>query len=159
MVEAQWLDEREQEAWRGFLALRAQLMAHLGRELQRESGLSEADYAVLVELSEAPRQRLRLGVLSTRLSWAKSRLSKQITRMEQRGLVVREDCSTDGRGTFAVLTDAGRAGIDTAAPRHVAQVRRWFVEALTRDQLDALSGISRAVLCRLPSSVPPEWTV
>lgn len=147
--DAQWLDGREQAAWRGFLSLRSKLTSHLGRELQRRSGLSDADYAVLVELSEAPGGRLRLGALGDHLSWEKSRLSKQISRMSTRGLVSREECPTDARGAFAVLTQAGRAAIEAAAPVHVEQVRTWFVDPLTPAQLDAMAAISAAVLNRL----------
>src|SRR5947199_9866319 len=118
MAGTRWLDDREQAAWRGFLAMRSRLLSHLGRELQRQSGLSDADYAVLVELSEAPRRRLRLGALGARLDWEKSRLSKQISRMTGRGLVEREECATDGRGAFAVLTKTGLQAVQTAAPLH-----------------------------------------
>jgi len=147
-----WLDDREQAAWRGFLAMRSRLMSHLGHELQRQSGLSEADYSVLVELSEAPEHRLRLGELGTRLGWEKSRLSKQISRMTGRGLVEREDCVTDARGAFAVLTQTGRETIEAAAPLHAEQVRRWFAEVLTPQQLDTLAAISTAVVDRLAAA-------
>lgn len=129
--------------------MRSALLSHLGRELQRQTGLSEADYMVLVELSEAGENRLRLGELGERLDWEKSRLSKQISRMSVRGLVTREDCVTDARGAFAVLTTAGRTAIDTAAPVHVEHVRRWFVDALTPAQLDAMAAISASVVDRL----------
>jgi DNA-binding MarR family transcriptional regulator len=154
----QWLNEREQAAWRGFLSMRSKLMSHLGRELQRETGLSEADYSVLVELSEAPGERLRLGELGELLDWEKSRLSKQISRMSTRGLVGREECPTDARGAFAVLTKAGRTAIDIAAPVHVQHVRTWFVDALTPAQLDAMTAISTSVVKRLaehPVADPP----
>jgi DNA-binding MarR family transcriptional regulator len=144
-----WLDEPEQAAWRGFLSMRSKLMSRLGRELQRQTGLSDADYTVLVELSEAPGERLRLGELGERLDWEKSRLSKQISRMSTRGLVGREECPTDARGAFAVLTKAGRKAIDIAAPVHVAHVRAWFVDALTPAQLDAMTAISTSVVNRL----------
>jgi DNA-binding MarR family transcriptional regulator len=147
--DAQWLDEREQAAWRGFVSMRSKLMSRLGRELQRQTGLSDADYTVLVELSEAPGERLRLGELGDRLDWEKSRLSKQISRMSARGLVGREECRTDARGAFAVLTKAGRTAIDVAAPIHVEHVRTWFVDALTPTQLDAMAAISASVVNRL----------
>ena len=144
-----WLDGREAAAWRGFIDMRAALMARLGRELQRESGLSEADYSVLVELSEAEGRRLRLGGLGRGLGWEKSRVSRQVARMQARGLVEREDCLTDGRGAFAVLTPKGLDTVERAAPLHVGQVRRWFVEALSPEQLEAMAGIADAVIRRL----------
>jgi DNA-binding MarR family transcriptional regulator len=110
-----WLDDREMAAWRGFMTMRFKLLSHLARELHRQTGLSEADYDVLVALSEAPGDRFRLGELGQRLDWEKSRLSKQIGRMSTRGLITREDCATDSRGAFAVLTKAGRNAVEAAA--------------------------------------------
>lgn len=149
MSEPRWLDEREARAWRGYNRMRLQLNARLNRKLLRGAGLSLADYEVLVNLSEASDGRLRAFQLGDALQWEKSRLSHHLTRMQRRGLVLREGCSTDGRGAFVVLTDAGRAAIDRAAPEHVEDVRRAFVDVLTPAQLDALDEISRAVLARL----------
>jgi DNA-binding MarR family transcriptional regulator len=144
-----WLDKREHAAWRGFLAMYTQLTARLAKELKRQSGLSGADYAVLVGVSESAGARIRANELGDELQWEKSRLSKQITRMEERGLVARDICPTDARGSFVVLTELGRYAIEHAAPLHVEQVRWWFVDALTDRQLDELAAISRAVIARL----------
>ncbi|EFV11762.1 hypothetical protein HMPREF9336_03379 [Segniliparus rugosus ATCC BAA-974] len=144
-----WLDRREVAAWRGYLDMNAELMARLGRELQRQSGLSQADYGVLVELSEATGRRLRFGELAARLGWEKSRVSRQVARMHGRGLVEREDCPTDGRGAFVLLSPAGLDAIERAAPHHVGEVRRWFVDALTPRQLEAMAEIAGAVVRRL----------
>jgi DNA-binding MarR family transcriptional regulator len=151
-----WLDDREMAAWGGFMTMRFKLLSHLARELQRQTGLSEADYDVLVALSEAPGQRFRLGELGERLDWEKSRLSKQISRMSTRGLVTREDCATDSRGAFAVLTKAGRKAIETAAPIHVELVRKWFIDALTPAQLKAMTSIGTAVVDRLTENQADE---
>ncbi len=138
--------------------MRFKLMSHLARELQRETGLSEADYDVLVALSEAPGQRYRLGELSEQLDWEKSRLSKQIGRMSTRGLVTRDDCTTDSRGAFAVLTKSGRRAIEAAAPIHVDLVRKWFIDALTPAQLKAMTAIGTAVVDRLTEEQAAQVT-
>jgi DNA-binding MarR family transcriptional regulator len=83
------------------------------------------------------------------MAWSRSRLSHHITRMERRGLVTREDCTSDGRGAFVALTDAGWRAIRAAAPGHVASVRRHFIDLLSREQLDALAEISQTVVRRL----------
>ena len=145
----QWLDDREQRAWRGLLTMQAQLAGRLRRSLQRDAGLSDADYQVLVELSEAPTCRLRVFELVRALQWEKSRVSHHLRRMEERGLVERAECPTDGRGAFVVLTPTGRAAIEAAAPRHVAEVRRAFLDVLSPPQLDALGDITSAVLANL----------
>ncbi|MDP8977637.1 MAG: MarR family transcriptional regulator [Actinomycetota bacterium] len=129
--------------------MRLQLSARLNRNLVRAAGLSLADYEVLVSLSEACEGRLRAFRLADALRWEKSRLSHHLTRMQRRGLLRREECPTDRRGAFVVLTDAGRTAIERAAPEHVEDVRRAFVDVLTPAQLDALDEISRAVLARL----------
>jgi len=136
-------------AWRQFITMQAQLRARLARQLQRDSGLSEADYEVLVQLSEAPCARQRVFELGRATQWEKSRLSHHLTRMEQRGLVARETCPSDSRGAFVVLTDAGRKAIEQAAPQHVEHVREWFVDVLAPEQLDTLADLSDAVLQRL----------
>lgn len=144
-----WLDEREQAAWRGLVQVNQQLMARLNRSLTATSGMSDGDYAVLVALSEAPDHRLRAFELARSLTWEKSRLSHQLTRMERRGLVRREECTTDARGAFVAITEAGRSAIEAAAPRHVEDVRRWFVDALSPAQLDAMADLTATVLAHL----------
>ena len=149
MEEPRWLDAHEDRAWRGYTRMQALLSARLHRNLLRETGLSLSDYEVLVHLSEAPQGRLRAFQLGNALQWEKSRVSHHLTRMEGRGLVRRQECSTDGRGAFVVLTPNGRTAIEAAAPAHVAHVRDAFIDVLTPEQLDALAGISDAVLRRL----------
>lgn len=144
-----WLDAREYRAWRSFLTVQAHLRRVLGKELLRETGLSDADYAVLVHLSEAPAGRLRSFQLGIAADWEKSRLSHHLTRMERRGLVERQTCPSDSRGAFIALTPTGRAAIEAAAPFHVEQVRRWFTSAMTPEQLEELGTICEALLAQL----------
>jgi DNA-binding MarR family transcriptional regulator len=127
MADVPWLNAREQRAWRAFLDVTRELPAELNRQLTRDAGLSGADYALLVPLSEASEGRLRPRDLGRQVDWDRSRLSHQIRRMQERGLVVREECCTDGRGAFIVLTDRGRDAITSAAPDHVRSVRRFFL--------------------------------
>lgn len=148
-----WLDDREQAAWRGLLTMHRRLLHHLAQDLKHD-GLSESDFAVLVGVSEAPGQRIRAHELCAVLQWEKSRLSKQITRMEARLLVAREHCEHDARGSFVALTDEGREAIERAAPRHVDAVRALFFDALTAEQVDQLAAIATSVTNRLPPADP-----
>jgi DNA-binding MarR family transcriptional regulator len=152
--EPRWLDDAEDRAWRGYMRMRTLLHAQIVRDLAREADLSGPDYDVLSNLSEAPGRRSRLGDLAARMAWSKSRLSHHITRMEQRGLVAREDCASDGRGAFVVLTEAGFRVIQAAAPGHVASVRRHFIDLLSRDQLEALTRITDTVVGHLAEDQP-----
>ncbi|MFF4876629.1 MULTISPECIES: MarR family winged helix-turn-helix transcriptional regulator [unclassified Micromonospora] len=149
MDEPRWLDEQEQSAWRGYRQMRRLLDLELARELMRDAGLSEPDYDVLSDLSETPDQRLRLSELADRMLWSRSRLSHHLTRMQQRGLVTREECATDGRGAVVALTAEGRRAIEAAAPGHVAAVRRHFIDLLTPDEIVALDALAHRVVDHL----------
>lgn len=157
-TDARWLNDREQLAWRAFLNMHSQLTARLNRELQDGAGLSSADYVVLVWLSEQPDGPVRMLELARGLQWEKSRLSHQLTRMTARRLIERSNCSEDRRGTFIVLTPSGRDTLETAAPIHVAGVRRYLFDALDPSQLDALHAISQGTIDRLAPSASAEST-
>jgi DNA-binding MarR family transcriptional regulator len=151
MDEARWLDQREARVWRGIIGMQLQLGAVLERQLARD-GLSGADYALLVPLSEAPGGVLRARDLGRMVGWERSRISHQVTRMEKRGLVAREECSEDARGSMVRLTDTGRAAIVAAAPAHVAAVRKYFFDVLTDDELEVIGPALERVVDRLPDN-------
>ena len=132
-----WLSHDEQQAWRATVHLAQLLMRQLDRDLNAQ-GLNGHDYEILVELSEAPDRRLRMTELADATSQSRSRLSHQISRMESRGLVRRDDCEGDKRGTFAVLTSEGMAAIERVAPDHVDNVRRHFIDRLSPRQLEEI---------------------
>jgi DNA-binding MarR family transcriptional regulator len=144
-----WLDAEEDRAWRGFHALRTQLLGHLNRSLLEESGLSGADFEVLVAVSEAPGKRLRAVELGRALGWEKSRLSHHVTRMESRDLVRREECKDGSRGADVVLTAFGGRTIAAAAPPQLAEIRANFIDLLTPAQLRTLAEIADVVVKHL----------
>jgi DNA-binding MarR family transcriptional regulator len=150
--EVRWLDEREARVWRGIIGVQQRLSAVLERGLIREAGLSGADYALLVPLSEAQGGVLRARDLGRTVGWERSRISHQVTRMEKRGLVAREECSEDARGSMVRLTDAGRVAIVAAAPAHVAAVRRHFFDVLADAEIDVIGLALERVLGRLPDN-------
>jgi DNA-binding MarR family transcriptional regulator len=123
-------------------------MRQLDRDLH-PFGLSTHDYEILVELSEAPQSRMRMTELADRTAQSRSRLSHQINRMETRGLVTREDCEGDKRGTFAVLTAHGLATIAKVAPYHVASVRDHLIDQLDPAELTTLTNAYEPVLEKL----------
>ncbi len=144
-----WLTPEEQHAWRSFVRLHERLGGRLARLLQSESKVSAADFAVLVHLTDVPEGRQRYQDLSRALEWEKSRMSHHIARMASRGLVVREECAEDGRGAFVVITEAGRAAIEAAAPLHVEAVRSLFLDHVTPAELRTLAQISERVVAKL----------
>ena len=151
---SRWLTEDEQRAWRGLLQMTAQLNAAMNRQLQNDYGISLADYDVLVVLTEAPAGRRWVFEIADALAWEQSRVSHHLARMQRRGLIVREECAADARGAFVVLTEAGRAAIERAAPAHVDMVRELVFDGLSPDQLAALTTVTSRVLERVQALRP-----
>jgi DNA-binding MarR family transcriptional regulator len=151
-MSGEWLTADEQRAWRTYLRMSTLLPAHLNRQLQRDSGLSLPEYEVLVQLSEAADQRLRPYQLCEALNWEQSRLSHQLTRMERRGLVAREECAADGRGAFVMLRPDGASALQSAAPGHVAAVRQLIFDRLDGSQFTAFEDACAAILGALSES-------
>ncbi len=148
MATANWLTPEQLRAWKGLSLMHLQLQARLSRGLAHHD-LSYQDYLVLASLSDQPGGRRRVVEMSEELGWEKSRLSHHITRMCRRGLVRKEPCPSDQRGTFVVLSAAGREVLDLAAPGHVSDVQRYFFDQLSREQVAVLSSIADGVLARL----------
>jgi DNA-binding MarR family transcriptional regulator len=146
--DTRWLSDEEQRAWGSYIRLAKMLMRQLDRDLH-PFGLSTNDYEILVELSEAPGNRLRMTELADLTAQSRSRLSHQITRMEVKGLVRREGCEGDKRGTFAVITSRGMATIERVAPSHVESVRRHFMDHIPPEYLGVLTDAYQPVLDRL----------
>ncbi|MBH5337053.1 MarR family transcriptional regulator [Streptomyces pactum] len=132
-----WLSEDEQRAWRTHLDVNRLLTHQLERDLQ-PFGLTMNDYEILVNLSESAERRMRMSDLAAATLQSKSRLSHQITRMENAGLVRREHCESDRRGLYAVLTDHGWETMVKVAPHHVDSVRRHFIDLLSQADLMSL---------------------
>ena len=155
-TEPQWLDAREDRAWRAFMHAHHQLNACLNRLLLQYSGLSDSDYEVLAVLSGRPEGRMPAQDMRTQLGWEKSRLSHQVRRMEEQGLVAREFNPADRRSAMIVLLPAGRRAIEGAAPEHVRDVRRHMIDLFTPAELDTLADLHERILNHLAAEPGAE---
>ncbi|MFG1872993.1 MarR family winged helix-turn-helix transcriptional regulator [Micromonospora arborensis] len=135
------LDSIRGAAWRAYIEASQRLYTQLEEDLRADSDLSFADYHVLVLLSEAPGQRLRMGELANRLIFSASRLTYQISSMQRRGLVSKEPCPDDRRGSEAVLTAAGLLALSEAAPHHLASVRAHLMDDLDDAEVACLTRV------------------
>ena len=133
------LSRSELGAWRGFLRLHSALVQRLDGELIAAHDLPLRSYEVLIYLANAPDQRLRMSDLSRSALLSASGVSRLVDRLESEGLVCRSRCEADGRGFFAVLTDAGEAKLREARPTHLAGVRRLFLDHFSVDELGRLA--------------------
>ena len=127
--------------WRSLMDTTTELRRILGAQLLQETGLSPADYQVLLALREADGSRLRSSELAASIDWERSRLSHHLARMERRGLIRRDDCATDNRGAEVSLTEDGAALFRAATTPHARAIKKHFADALTPKQFEALADV------------------
>ncbi|GAA3230554.1 MarR family transcriptional regulator [Streptomyces thermocoprophilus] len=140
-----WLTDEEQRVWRAYLHATTLLEDHLDRQLQRDAGMPHVYYGLLVGLAEAPRRRLRMTELARKAKITRSRLSHAVARLEKNGWVRREDCPSDKRGQFAVLTEEGQEVLRRTAPGHVEAVRQAMFDRLSPEQQKTLGEIMQII--------------
>jgi DNA-binding MarR family transcriptional regulator len=152
MNAVRWLDADEMRAWRAFVETVGDLLAALDADLHEHDQLSLGDYQVLVYLSEAPGHRLRMCDLAGRLHLSPSGLTRRLDGLVHQGLVAREPSTEDRRVLLAVLTPAGLAALEAAAPHHVASVRRRLLDQLSPAEVRTLGTIFEKVQAALADS-------
>ena len=152
-----WLTPKQQRAWVAYMRVQLRMNYEINRQLQADSGLSLADYDVLVALSGDNEAGLRVSDLAAEIGWERSRLSHQLRRMEERGLAERRPSAEDGRTSNVVLTANGRRAITDAAPGHVDLVRALFFDPLPDNLLGPFTAALEHIHVNLDhnSSLPP----
>jgi DNA-binding MarR family transcriptional regulator len=126
-------------AWRGLLRVHAALVRELDTELDEAHGLPLSSYDVLIYLQAAPDKRLRMAELADSVLLSRSGVTRLVDRLEREGLIVRDNCASDGRGLYAVLTDEGEAMLAKARPTHLAGVRERFLRHFSEEELQQLA--------------------
>jgi DNA-binding MarR family transcriptional regulator len=132
------LDERELRAWRGMLRVHATLTKALDAELEASHGLPLSSYEVLLHLDDAEGHRMRMSDLAATVILSRSGLTRLVDRLEREGLIARESCPSDARGSFAALTPAGRRKLAAARATHLAGVRSMFLDHFGDEELELL---------------------
>jgi DNA-binding MarR family transcriptional regulator len=133
-------------AWRGLLRVHAALVRELDAELDAAHGLPLSSYDVLIYLQAAPGRRLRMAELADSVLLSRSGVTRLVDRLEREGLIVRDTCTSDGRGLYAVLTDEGEAMLARARPTHLAGVRERFLRHFSDDELQQLAAYWERVI-------------
>ncbi|MET8453346.1 MarR family winged helix-turn-helix transcriptional regulator [Streptomyces sp. NPDC005209] len=149
-----WLTPEEQRAWRAYIAATHLLEDAIDRQLQQDAGMPHLYYSILANLSESPERRLRMTELAERSKITRSRLTYAVARLEKDGLVRREGCPSDKRGSVAALTDEGMAVLERTAPGHVDTVRALLFDRLTPRQVEQLEEIFTGVAQGLQGEDP-----
>lgn len=140
------LDERELRAFRGLLCMHATLVKALDAELVREHDLPLTSYEVLMWVSDSPEGRMRMHDVAERVMLSRSGLTRLVDRLVRDGLLRREACPDDARGSFAVITPEGRALRRRAQATHHDGIRRLFLDHLSREEQDEIGRLFDRVL-------------
>jgi DNA-binding MarR family transcriptional regulator len=139
------LTDAEERALHSLMTVTDELLRRVDRRLRDRAALSGADHAVLVRVAELGGRAVRLYELADGLRWEQSRLSHHLRRMEQRGLIIRSSCPSDGRGAVVCWTPAGKRALQAAAPAHAREVREVLFDSLTPAQVKTLAEICDTV--------------
>jgi DNA-binding MarR family transcriptional regulator len=137
---AKLLSPHELRVWHAFLFMNEDVLGRVGRDIAQATGLSGPEFGVLSRLAALSKGEIRQQALATLMSWDKSRLSHQLTRMQERGLIERRH--VDGKTVLVVLTKDGREKLDAARPIHAASVRRNLLSRLTQEQINTIVCVS-----------------
>jgi DNA-binding MarR family transcriptional regulator len=135
------LADHELAAWRGMLEVHARVTQQLDGEMRVEHGISLSAYEVLMFLADAPDHRLRMSEIAQRALLSRSGCTRLVDRLARLGYVGRSAATTDGRGLYAQLTEAGVEKIRSARTTHHAGVRRYFLHRLTATDQIVLADI------------------
>jgi DNA-binding MarR family transcriptional regulator len=141
-----WLSTEQQRVWRAFLGGTTVLMDRLDRDLRTQHGLSMPEYEILVRLSEAPGRAIRMA---DAVSHSRSRVTHTIARLEREGIVRRGQCSDDGRGVSAILTDQGFGVLEKAAHTHVRGVNDYLIQNADPGDIEAIGRVMQKVVDQL----------
>lgn len=127
------------EAWRSLLIAQDVVLRAIETDLKRVGAIPLSWYDVLLELSAAPRRRLRMADLAARTVLSRTRISRLVDELVAAGFVVRHPDPDDGRAAFAVLTRAGKTALRRAAPVYLAGIQRHFTDHLSPGEQRALT--------------------
>lgn len=141
--------EVRRDAWRAYFETTALLTAQLERRMKSDSGMDMGDFNIMLVLSEAPGERLRLRELARAVAFGPNRLTYRLDALERRGWVRREPCPDDKRGLEAVLTTDGHRAFRRARPQHARQVNALLLDQLTDEQAQTLLDVFEPLRDRL----------
>ena len=134
------LSPQELRVWHAFRLMHEDVLSRVGRDIAQATGLSGPEFGVLSRLAAIGKGEMRQQALASMMAWDKSRLSHQLTRMQERALIERR--RTDGKTVLVALPKLGREKLDAARPAHAASVRRNLLSRLTQEQIDTIVRVS-----------------
>ncbi|WP_405847926.1 MarR family winged helix-turn-helix transcriptional regulator [Streptomyces sp. NBC_01518] len=132
------LTEQEERLWRALMRVIVALPRSLDDDLLRATGLTLTEYVVLMSLSEAENQELRMADLAAASALSASHITRVVDALQSRGQVVKRRYEGDARGNVATLTPEGLKRLEAAYPIHLASARKRVMDHLDGRSLSAM---------------------
>jgi DNA-binding MarR family transcriptional regulator len=139
-MSSELLSPKELRIWHAFRSMSGDVLGRVGRDLIKATGLSGAEFGVLSRLASLGKGEMRQQDLADCMGWDKSRLSHQLTRMQERGFIDRQ--RADKHGIVVKLAEQGKKTLKAAMPIHAASVRKHLLSRLSTEQVTTMVGIS-----------------
>ncbi|MFE5604451.1 MarR family winged helix-turn-helix transcriptional regulator [Streptomyces coelicoflavus] len=136
------------QGWCALSLLHDRIEAHLERALQAGHGLSVREYSLLDVLSrqhDGEGGHLQMKQVADSVVLSQSATTRLVTRLEDRGLLMRYLCPTDRRGIYTNVSDTGLALLEQARPTNEAALRAALAEASEDPRLEPLVRTVEAV--------------
>lgn len=142
------IEKGDLAAWRAFITAHAEAIGAISKEMEAAGQVPLSSYDVLVALSESPDHRFRMHELARDVILSRSALTRLVDRLEVQGLLRREQCGADRRGSYAVLTNTGQEALESAWPVYGRSIQRHFVDRLGEHEL----AVIRAAMSRIAAA-------
>jgi DNA-binding MarR family transcriptional regulator len=139
------LPEAQHQAWYQLLRAHATVTKRIEQRLSQSQQIPPHWYDVLVTLEKAPDHRLRMSDLAENMVASRSGLTRLVDRLEEAGFLRRESCPGDGRGAYAVLTEAGAQARLAAWPIVSREIMELFACHLNDKEAQTISEVLRRV--------------
>ncbi|RKL64742.1 MarR family transcriptional regulator [Salipaludibacillus neizhouensis] len=136
------ISEEEMQVWHMWKSSYKNIFGRVVKDMSEQTGLSEGDFGILDRLDLYGKGKLRQQEIADSMDWTKSRLSHHLTRMEKRGLVLREPLLTE-RGVEVIITSAGKSALDDARPVVSMAIREHFLDFLTEQDIESITNLAK----------------
>ncbi|KLU64460.1 HTH-type transcriptional regulator MhqR [Desulfosporosinus acididurans] len=138
------LNDEEMQIWHMWKGSFKRIFSRVIKEMTEHTGLSEGDFGVLDRIDHFGNGKLRQQDLVDSMEWTKSRLSHHLTRMEQRGLVLRKPLDT-GNGVQVIITSSGKSALDDSRPIVSKAIRKYFLDQLTEQDIELITNLAKRI--------------
>ena len=154
MEDTNWLTKAQLQTWTNFLTVSQLIEQKVDSQLRGDFNFTHSEFEILVRLSQAASNTIRMGELARLTIINKSALTYKVNNLLRKGLIKKTQCKADARGLEVTLTEAGRLYLERISPSHVVTVREALIDRLSDAELKTLNEISEKLLIQFTADAP-----